>query len=393
MNLHEYQAKGLLANAGLPVPREVFISDASQLAQAWQQVAYGDKGAVVKAQIHAGGRGKAGGVKVFRDVQEAQNFAEGLIGSHLVTYQSGPQGQYVSGVLVGENIYPVRQELYFGMVVDRESQRTTIIVSPEGGVEIEQVARETPGKIGKVHVDPLTGVQPCHIRQLLAVLQLEKAQWAAFSRLVEDAWHAFHACDFALLEINPLVIRENGELMCADAKVSLDDNALYRHPELDALRDETQEDPRERQAAELELNYVSLGGNIGCMVNGAGLAMATMDIIKLYGAEPANFLDVGGGATQERVTEAFRLICSDARVKGILVNIFGGIVRCDMIANAIIHALEQERVTLPVVVRLSGNNAAIGQQLLADSGLPVQAASALDEAARLIIEQLNQEVA
>lgn len=393
MNLHEYQAKGLLARAGLPVSREVFISDASQFAQAWQQVARDDKGAVVKAQIHAGGRGKAGGVKVFRDEQEARAFAEGLIGTYLVTYQSGPRGQYVSGVLVGENIYPVRQELYFSMVVDRESQRITLIVSPEGGVDIEQVARETPEKIGKVHIDPLTGVQPCHIRELLAVLALDNAQWPAFGCLVENAWRAFHDGDFALLEINPLVICENGDLMCADAKVSLDDNALYRHVDLDGLRDESQEDPRERQAAGLELNYVSLDGNIGCMVNGAGLAMATMDIIKLYGAGPANFLDVGGGATRERVTEAFRLITADSRVQGILVNIFGGIVRCDMIARAIIHALEQEPLRVPLVVRLAGNHAAIGQQLLASSGLPVKTADSLDDAARLIIEQLKQEVA
>ena len=328
MNLHEYQAKSLLAGMGMPCPKEIAIQQISQLADAWQHIACPSKGAVLKAQVHAGGRGKAGGVKVLKQLPEAQAFVQQMLGSQLVTYQTGPEGQYVSSILLCENIYPVRQELYFGMVVDRESQRVTFIVSPEGGVEIEKVAHETPEKISSVSIDPLTGVQPCH-------------------------------------------------------------NALYRHPELQVLRDETQEDPRESQAAKLDLNYVSLDGNIGCMVNGAGLAMATMDIIKLYGEQPANFLDVGGGATQERVSEAFRLIVSDSKVKAILVNIFGGIVRCDMIARAIIHALNEARITLPVVVRLSGNNAAEGQRLLAESGLTVEAVNSLDDAAKRIIALLN----
>lgn len=389
MNLHEYQAKSVLAGMGMPCPKEITIQDIAQLPQAWQAIACERKGAVLKAQVHAGGRGKAGGVKVLTDYQQAETFASQLLGTQLVTYQTGPEGQYVSGILVGENIYPVRQELYFGMVVDRESQRVTFIVSPEGGVEIEKVAHETPEKIGKVSVDPLTGIQPCHIRELFAVLALEPALFPAFSRLATQAWKAFNELDFALLEINPLVIRENGEFMCADAKVTLDDNALYRHPQLQAMRDETQEDPRESEAAKLDLNYVSLDGNIGCMVNGAGLAMATMDIIKLYGAQPANFLDVGGGATQERVSEAFRLIVSDNNVQAILVNIFGGIVRCDMIARAIIHALQETQITLPVVVRLSGNHAAEGQRLLAESGLSVEAVDSLDDAAKRIIALLN----
>lgn len=389
MNLHEYQAKSVLAGMGMPCPKEITIQDIAQLPQAWQTIACEHKGAVLKAQVHAGGRGKAGGVKVLTDYPQAEAFASQLLGTQLVTYQTGPEGQYVSGILVGENIYPVRQELYFGMVVDRESQRVTFIVSPEGGVEIEKVAHETPEKIGKVSVDPLTGIQPCHIRELFAVLALEPALFPAFSRLTTQAWKAFNELDFALLEINPLVIRENGEFMCADAKVTLDDNALYRHPQLQAMRDETQEDPRESEAAKLDLNYVSLDGNIGCMVNGAGLAMATMDIIKLYGAQPANFLDVGGGATQERVSEAFRLIVSDNNVQAILVNIFGGIVRCDMIARAIIHALQETQITLPVVVRLSGNHAAEGQRLLAESGLSVEAVDSLDDAAKRIIALLN----
>ncbi|ELD3063843.1 succinate--CoA ligase subunit beta [Escherichia coli] len=352
MNLHEYQAKSLLAGMGMPCPKEIAIQQISQLADAWQHIACPSKGAVLKAQVHAGGRGKAGGVKVLKQLPEAQAFVQQMLGSQLVTYQTGPEGQYVSSILLCENIYPVRQELYFGMVVDRESQRVTFIVSPEGGVEIEKVAHETPEKISSVSIDPLTGVQPCHIREMFAVLQLEHGLFAAFSRLVNQAWKAFNELDFALLEINPLVLRETGEFMCADAKVSLD-------------------------------------GNIGCMVNGAGLAMATMDIIKLYGEQPANFLDVGGGATQERVSEAFRLIVSDSKVKAILVNIFGGIVRCDMIARAIIHALNEASITLPVVVRLSGNNAAEGQRLLAESGLTVEAVDSLDDAAKRIIALLN----
>lgn len=389
MNLHEYQAKSLLAGMGMPCPKEAAIQHITELPAAWSQIANDKKGAVLKAQVHAGGRGKAGGVKVLTQFSEAESFAAHMLGSQLVTYQTGPEGQYVSHILVCENIYPVRQELYFGIVVDRESQRVTFIVSSEGGVEIEKVAHETPEKIGKVSVDPLTGILPCHVRELFAVLGLEKTLYAGFSQLVNQAWKAFNELDFALLEINPLVIRENGEFMCADAKVTLDDNALYRHPELQALRDETQEDPRESQASKLDLNYVSLDGSIGCMVNGAGLAMATMDIIKLYGAEPANFLDVGGGATQERVSEAFRLIVSDKKVQGILVNIFGGIVRCDMIARAIIHALNEENITLPVVVRLSGNHAAEGQRLLAESGLAVEAVDSLDDAAKRIIALLK----
>lgn len=389
MNLHEFQAKSLLASFGMPCAKERVIQDVARLADAWESLASAEKGAVLKAQVHAGGRGKAGGVKVLHHLADAEAFVRDILGSQLVTYQTGPEGQYVSHVLVCENIYPVRQELYFGMVVDRESQRVTFIVSPEGGVEIEKVAHDTPEKIGKVSVDPLTGIQPCHLRELFAVLQLEKAQFAGFCQLANQAWKVFNEKDFALLEINPLVLRENGEFMCADAKVTLDDNALYRHPDLQAMRDETQEDVRENQAAKLDLNYVALDGNIGCMVNGAGLAMATMDIIKLYGANPANFLDVGGGATQERVTEAFRLIVSDSNVQAILVNIFGGIVRCDMIARAIIHALSEEQITLPVVVRLSGNNAAEGQRLLAESGLAIEAVDSLDDAAKRIIALLQ----
>ncbi|MEC5320668.1 ADP-forming succinate--CoA ligase subunit beta [Brenneria populi subsp. brevivirga] len=390
MNLHEYQAKLLLEKFNLPVPHEIYINELPQLQEAWSTLADGKKGAVLKAQLHAGGRGKAGGVKVLDNIQEAETFVRNLLGSRLKTYQTGPEGQPVSGILVCENIYPVRQELYLGAVVDRDSRLVTFIASPEGGVEIEKVAQETPQKIAKVSIDPLIGVQPCHVRQLASVLQLEKTQLAEFGDLLNNAWRAFTTLDFSLLEINPLVIRHDGGFMCADAKITIDDNALYRQPALAAMRDETQEDARERAAAALDLNYVALEGNIGCMVNGAGLAMATMDIIKLYGGDPANFLDVGGGATQERVTEAFKLISSDTRVSGILVNIFGGIVRCDMIAKAIINALLQEKITLPVVARLSGNHAAEGMKLLQESGMEITPVHTLDEAARAIIAVVNK---
>lgn len=389
MNLHEYQAKRLLATFGLPVPREIYIDALPQLQEAWDVLADREKGAVLKAQVHAGGRGKAGGVKVVNHYQSAEEFTQNMLGSRLTTYQTGPEGQPVSGVLVCENIYPVRQELYLSAVVDRGSQLVTFIASAEGGMEIEQVAQEMPEKISKVSIEPLVGVQPCHIRQLASVLKLEKSQLVEFGTLIDNIWRAFTTQDFSLLEINPLVILQDGRFMCADAKIAIDDNALYRHPALADLRDETQEDPRERAAAALDLNYVALDGNIGCMVNGAGLAMATMDIIKLYGGEPANFLDVGGGATQERVTEAFKLISSDTQVNGILVNIFGGIVRCDMIAKAIINALLQEKITLPVVARLSGNHAAEGMRLLRESGLPITPVHTLDEAAQTIIATVN----
>jgi succinyl-CoA synthetase beta subunit len=383
MNLHEYQAKALLAKYGLPVPRDVLATTPEEAAAAFDF--HGGQTAVVKAQVHAGGRGKAGGVKVVKSREQAADVARALIGTRLVTYQTDANGQPVNSVMVSEDMYPVERELYLGAVVDRSSRRVTFMASTEGGVEIEQVAEATPEKILKVTVDPLVGMQPCQAREVAFALGMKGAQIAAMTKLMLGAYQAFVENDFALFEINPLAIRANGDLCCVDAKINLDANALYRHPELVALRDKSQENERELQASEFELNYVALEGNIGCMVNGAGLAMATMDIIKLYGGQPANFLDVGGGATKERVIEAFKLILADPSVKGVLINIFGGIVRCDMIAEAIVAAVKEVNVTVPVVVRLEGNNAELGAKYLADSGLQLVPAEGLADAASKIV--------
>ncbi|MCL6262084.1 ADP-forming succinate--CoA ligase subunit beta [Craterilacuibacter sp. RT1T] len=383
MNLHEYQAKELLARYGLPVQKGILAATAEEAAAAYD--ALGGKFAVVKAQVHAGGRGKAGGVKVVKSREEAAAEAARLIGSNLVTYQTDAAGQPVHSVLVCEDMYPVERELYLGAVVDRGSQRVVFMVSTEGGVEIEKVAEETPEKIIKVEVDPLVGMQPFQARDCAFALGLKGAQIAAFSKLMLGAYDAFMENDFALFEVNPLALRENGELACVDGKINLDSNALYRHPELLAMRDKSQENEREVKASEFDLNYVALEGNIGCMVNGAGLAMATMDIIKLKGGQPANFLDVGGGATKERVVEAFKLILADSSVKGVLINIFGGIVRCDMIAEAIIAAVKEVNVTVPVVVRLEGNNAELGAKILEESGLKLTSAQGLNDAAEKIV--------
>lgn len=383
MNLHEYQAKALLAKYGLPVPRDVLATTPEEAAAAFDF--HGGQTAVVKAQVHAGGRGKAGGVKVVKSREQAADVARALIGTRLVTYQTDANGQPVNSVMVSEDMYPVERELYLGAVVDRSSRRVTFMASTEGGVEIEQVAEATPEKILKVTVDPLVGMQPCQAREVAFALGMKGAQIAAMTKLMLGAYQAFVENDFALFEINPLAIRANGDLCCVDAKINLDANALYRHPELVALRDKSQENERELQASEFELNYVALEGNIGCMVNGAGLAMATMDIIKLYGGQPANFLDVGGGATKERVIEAFKLILADPSVEGVLINIFGGIVRCDMIAEAIIAAVKEVNVTVPVVVRLEGNNAEQGAKILAESGLKLVPAEGLADAANKIV--------
>jgi succinyl-CoA synthetase beta subunit len=322
---------------------------------------------------------------VVKSREQAADVARALIGTRLVTYQTDANGQPVNSVMVSEDMYPVERELYLGAVVDRSSRRVTFMASTEGGVEIEQVAEATPEKILKVTVDPLVGMQPCQAREVAFALGMKGAQIAAMTKLMLGAYQAFVENDFALFEINPLAIRANGDLCCVDAKINLDANALYRHPELVALRDKSQENERELQASEFELNYVALEGNIGCMVNGAGLAMATMDIIKLYGGQPANFLDVGGGATKERVIEAFKLILADPSVKGVLINIFGGIVRCDMIAEAIVAAVKEVNVTVPVVVRLEGNNAELGAKYLADSGLQLVPAEGLADAASKIV--------
>lgn len=387
MNLHEYQAKELLAKYGLKVQSGILATNADEAGDAFDKM--GGKFAVVKAQVHAGGRGKAGGVKVVKSRSEAMEVASSLIGKRLVTYQTDALGQPVNSVYVSEDLYPMQRELYLGAVVDRSSRRVTFMASTEGGVEIEKVAHETPEKIFKVIVDPLVGLQPCHAREVGFKLGLDNDQIGQFVKLMLGSYKAFIENDFALFEINPLAIRENGDLVCVDAKISLDSNALYRHPDLVKLRDKSQENERELKASEFDLNYVALEGNIGCMVNGAGLAMATMDIIKLYGGQPANFLDVGGGATKSRVIEAFKLILADTSVKAVLINIFGGIVRCDMIAEAIIAAVKEVHVSVPVVVRLEGNNAELGAEILSKSGLDLIPADGLADAAKKVVGTLK----
>ena len=383
MNLHEYQAKALLKKYGMPVQEGVLATNAAEAVAAFEQL--GGKFAVMKAQVHAGGRGKAGGVKVVKSSDEAAEYANGIIDTRLVTYQTDANGQPVNGVLVCEDVYPVERELYLGAVVDRSSRRVTFMASTEGGVEIEKVAEETPEKIIKVEVDPLIGLMPFQAREVAFALNLKDGQINQFVKIMTAAYQAFIENDFALFEINPLSVRENGDILCVDAKVGIDSNALYRLPEIEAMRDKSQENERELKASEFDLNYVALEGNIGCMVNGAGLAMATMDIIKLYGGQPANFLDVGGGATKDRVIEAFKIILSDASVQGVLINIFGGIVRCDMISEAIIAAVQEVHVNVPVVVRLEGNNSELGAKLLDESGLKLISANGLADAAEKIV--------
>ncbi|MCK0767965.1 ADP-forming succinate--CoA ligase subunit beta [Chromohalobacter canadensis] len=383
MNLHEYQSKQLFADYGLPVSKGFAVDTPEEAADACKKIG-GDKW-VVKAQVHAGGRGKAGGVKLVESAADAKAFAEKWLGENLVTFQTDEKGQPVTKILV-ENCTDIANELYLGAVVDRGTRRIVFMASTEGGVEIEKVAEETPEKILKAEVDPLVGAQPYQARELAFSLGLEGAQIKQFTKIFLGLAKLFEEKDLALLEINPLVINESGDLHCLDAKIGLDGNALYRHPDLQAMRDPSQEDEREAHAQAWELNYVALEGNIGCMVNGAGLAMGTMDIIKLNGGQPANFLDVGGGATEERVGEAFKIILSDDSVKAVLVNIFGGIVRCDMIAEGIIGAVEQVGVNVPVVVRLEGNNAELGAEKLASSGLNIIAATSLTDAAQQVVK-------
>lgn len=383
MNLHEYQGKQLFAKYGLPVSQGIAADTPEQAVAAADEI--GGDTWVVKAQVHAGGRGKAGGVKLVTSKDEIRAFAEQWLGKNLVTYQTDENGQPVSKILV-ESCTDIDRELYLGAVVDRSSRKIIFMASTEGGVEIEKVAEETPEKILKATIDPLTGAQPYQGRELAFKLGLEGKQIKQFTQIFLGLAKLFQECDLALLEINPLVITKDGDLHCLDAKVSIDSNALYRQPQLKAMHDPSQEDAREAHAAIWELNYVALDGNIGCMVNGAGLAMGTMDIVKLHGGAPANFLDVGGGATKERVTEAFKIILSDDSVKAVLVNIFGGIVRCDLIAEGIIGAVKEVGVEVPVVVRLEGNNAELGAQTLANSGLDIIAADSLTEAAGQVVK-------
>jgi succinyl-CoA synthetase beta subunit len=383
MNLHEYQGKQLFAEYGLPVSKGIACSTPAE-AVAAVDVIGGDKW-VVKAQVHAGGRGKAGGVKLVTSKQEVEEFARKWLGKQLVTYQTDANGQPVSKILV-ESCTDIAKELYLGAVVDRSSRRIVFMASTEGGVEIEKVAHDTPEKILTATIDPLVGAQPYQGRELAFKLGLNDTQVKQFVKIFQGLAKMFVDYDLALLEINPLVITAEGNLHCLDAKISIDSNAMYRQPKLREMHDPSQEDAREAHAAKWELNYVALGGNIGCMVNGAGLAMGTMDIVKLHGGAPANFLDVGGGATKERVSEAFKIILSDDSVKAVLVNIFGGIVRCNLIAEGIIGAVAEIGVKVPVVVRLEGNNAELGAKLLADSGLNIIAANSLTEAADAVVK-------
>ena len=382
MNLHEYQAKQLFAEYGLPVSTGIAVDNGPDAKAAAEKIG-GDKW-VVKAQVHAGGRGKAGGVRLVDSPAEAQAFAEEWLGKNLITYQTDANGQPVSKILV-ESCTDIAQELYLGAVVDRATRRVVFMASTEGGVEIEKVAEKTPEKILKAIIDPMTGAQPFQGRDLAFRLGLNSGQVKQFTSLFLGLAKLFEDFDLALLEINPLVITAEGNLHCLDGKINIDSNAMYRQPKLREMHDPSQEDAREAHAAEWELNYVALDGNIGCMVNGAGLAMGTMDIVQLHGGSPANFLDVGGGATEERVTEAFKIILSDTNVKAVLVNIFGGIVRCDLIAEGIIGAVHEVGVAVPVVVRLEGNNAELGRKVLSDSGLNIIAATSLTDAAEKVV--------
>jgi succinyl-CoA synthetase beta subunit len=379
MNLHEYQSKRLFAKYGIPVPRGIPAETADEAVQAAKELDCGLW--VVKAQVHAGGRGKAGGVKLAKTLDEVREYASAMLGSQLVTHQSGPAGLPVNVVYVEEGS-DIDRELYLSMLVDREVSRVSFIASAAGGMDIEKVAAETPERIFSVAVGPDAGLQDYQARQLAFGLGLDKKQMRQFGDLVKRLYRLYLESDASLIEVNPLITTKAGDIVALDGKINIDGSALFRQPEIAALRDPSQEDEAEREAAAHDLNYVSLDGNIACMVNGAGLAMATMDLIKLHGGDPANFLDVGGGATAERVTEAFKLILSNDRVAAILVNIFGGIVRCDLIAEGIVTAVKEVGVSVPVVVRLEGTNVDKGRAILADSGLDIIAAENLTDAAR-----------
>jgi len=382
MNLHEYQGKQLFRDYGLPVSQGFAVKSAKDAEEAAKEI--GGSKWVVKAQVHAGGRGKAGGVKLVESLEEIKDFSNYWLGKNLVTYQTDEHGQPVSSILV-EECTDIQDELYLGAVIDRTAKKIVFMASTEGGVEIEKVAEETPDKILKVAIDPLTGAQPYQGREIAFQLGLKGNQIKQFVQIFIGLAKLFKDKDLELIEINPLVINSDQNLHCLDAKVVVDSNAIYRQPELAEMRDESQEDPREAHAASWDLNYVALDGNIGCMVNGAGLAMGTMDMVNLHGGSPANFLDVGGGATKERVVEAFKIILSDQNVKAVFINIFGGIVRCDLIADGVIGAVEEVGVNVPVVVRLEGNNAKLGLKKLSDSGLDILAAQSLSDAAIKVV--------
>ncbi|WNJ99673.1 ADP-forming succinate--CoA ligase subunit beta [Thalassospiraceae bacterium LMO-JJ14] len=396
MNIHEYQGKQLLAKYGVAVPKGHVAYTADEAAKAAEELGGGI--CVVKSQIHAGGRGAGrfqdnpdgkGGVRVSKSVDEVRANAEEMLGHVLVTKQTGPAGKEVKRLYVEEGC-DIARELYLGMLLDRDTSRLTIMASTEGGMEIEEVAHATPEKIIKVSVDPATGIMPFHARKLAFGLGLEGSQIKSASKFIMALYQAFNDLDCSMVEINPLVVTGSGDVIALDAKVNFDDNALYRHPDVADMRDEDEEDPAELEAAKHELNYIKLDGTIGCMVNGAGLAMATMDIIQLYGGSPANFLDVGGGATKERVTEAFKIILADPNVEGILVNIFGGIMRCDVIAEGVVAAAKEVNISVPLVVRLEGTNVEKGKQIMADSGLPIISGDNLSDAAEKIVKAVKE---
>jgi succinyl-CoA synthetase beta subunit len=386
MNIHEYQAKAVLRKFGVPVPRGVAAFTVDEAAAAAAEL--GGPVWVVKAQIHAGGRGKAGGVKVVKSIEAVRTEAQRLLGSVLVTHQTGPQGKQINRLYIEDGSL-IDREFYLSALVDRETARIAFVVSTEGGMDIEEVAKSRPERIMTFSVDPATGVMPHHGRRVAQMLGLSGALAKKAEALVAELHAAFVAKDMSMLEINPLVVTKSNDLICLDAKIGFDDNALYRHPDIVALRDLTEEDGKEIEASKYDLNYVALDGTIGCMVNGAGLAMATMDIIKLYGEAPANFLDVGGGATAEKVAAAFKIITSDPKVKGILVNIFGGIMKCDIIAAGVVAAVKEVGLQVPLVVRLEGTNVELGKTILSESGLNVIAADDLDDAAQKIVKAVK----
>jgi succinyl-CoA synthetase beta subunit len=382
MKIHEYQAKAILAKYGVPVPQGEVVFNAADAKAAATRLGGGT--VVVKAQIHAGGRGKGGGVKVVKNADEAERAAKDMIGMQLVTIQTGPEGQKVGRVLIEQGLR-IKRELYLGMVIDRATEKTVLMASQEGGVEIEKVAHETPEKIFKEFIHPGTGLLPFQTRNLAFALGLEGAQVGQAAKLMTALSDAFKATDASLIEINPLIVTEEGNLLALDAKMNFDDNALYRHPDVKEYRDISEEAPLEVEASKFNLNYIKLDGEIGCMVNGAGLAMATMDIIKLAGGEPANFLDVGGGANAEQIRNAFKILMSDKNVKAVLINIFGGILRCDVLAEGVIAAVKELHVTVPIVIRMEGTNVEKGKQMLRESGLNFQTADDMNEAAKKVV--------
>lgn len=381
MNIHEYQAKSVLAKYGVAVPAGKVAFTVEEAVKAAKEL--GDKG-VLKAQIHAGGRGKAGGVKVSKTLAEVEQNAKELLGKTLVTHQTGPQGKVVKRLLI-EQLTNIEKEYYIGLVVDRATGRVVMMASAEGGMEIEEVAAKTPEKIFRETIDPAVGLLPFQAKKLAFAINIPNELINKAAQFMTALYRCFADKDCSVAEINPLVVTKEGEVMALDAKLNFDDNALYRHPDIHELRDLDEEDPKETQASKFDLNYVALDGNIGLMVNGAGLAMATMDTVKYYKGEPANFLDVGGGATEEKVTEAFKIILSDENVKGILVNIFGGIMKCDVIANGVVAAAKQVKLSIPLVVRLEGTNVDLGKQILNQSGLNIVAADSLADAAQRIV--------